>query len=75
MKSKAVLTCFARKVRAARLRRRGAAGEVRPIAPWWKIRRRLRFLRWTLGVQVLKGAAFAGGGLLAQVLLARFFGA
>ncbi|MEU6924787.1 hypothetical protein [Streptomyces sp. NPDC046631] len=74
MKNKAVLASFARKVRAARLRRR-AAGEVRLIALWRKIRRRFRFLRWALVVQVLKGAAFAGGGLLAQVLLARFFGA
>ncbi|MEV5902352.1 hypothetical protein [Streptomyces sp. NPDC052127] len=75
VKSKAVLASFARKVRAARRRRRGAAGEVTPLAPWWKIRRRFRFLRWALVVQVLKGAAFAGGGLLTQVLLARFFGA
>ncbi|MFC9757377.1 hypothetical protein [Streptomyces sp. NPDC056921] len=75
MKSKAVLASFARKVRTARLRRRSAAGETRPVAPWWKIRRRFCFLRWALAVQLLKGAAFAGGGLLAQVLLARFFGA
>jgi hypothetical protein len=75
LKSKAVLASFARKVRAARPRRRTAADEARLIALWWKIRRRFRFLRWALVVQVLKGAAFAGGGLLVQVLLARFFGA
>ncbi|KMS72417.1 hypothetical protein ACM01_22975 [Streptomyces viridochromogenes] len=75
MNSKADLASFARKLRAARLRRRGTADGTKPIAPWLKIRRRVRFLRWALMVQLLKGAAFAGGGILAQVLLARLFGA
>ncbi|ADI08885.1 hypothetical protein SBI_05765 [Streptomyces bingchenggensis BCW-1] len=76
MDSKAVLAYFARKIRAARLRRRGAVGKVKPISPSGaKIRRRFHFLRWALIVQVLKGAAFAGGGIVVQVLLARYFGA
>ncbi|MFF8865989.1 hypothetical protein ACF08B_28455 [Streptomyces sp. NPDC015139] len=71
MNSKAVLAALARKIRAARLRRRAAAGEARQIGSGGKIRRRFRFLRWALVVQLLKGAAFAGGGILAHVLLAR----
>ncbi|MFA3838000.1 hypothetical protein [Streptomyces aureus] len=43
-------------------------GRVRPL--WGKTRRQLRFLRWTLVVQILKGAAFAGGGVI-QVLATR----
>ncbi|MEU5108906.1 hypothetical protein AB0H07_42780 [Streptomyces sp. NPDC021354] len=76
MDGKAFLAYFARKTRAARLRRRGTVGKVRSIfPPMGKIRRRFHFLRWALIVQVLKGAAFAGGGIVAQVLLARYFGA
>ncbi|MYX13940.1 hypothetical protein GTY67_11010 [Streptomyces sp. SID8374] len=44
---------------------------IAPGTPFWtKSRRRMRFLRWTLAVQLLKGAAYAGGG----ILLSRYFG-
>ncbi|MCX4643195.1 hypothetical protein [Streptomyces sp. NBC_01446] len=72
MNSKALLARVARKIKAACLRIHAAAdgtGRVRPA--WEQTRRRLRFLRWTLVIQILKGAAFAGGGIIIQVLATR----
>lgn len=39
---------------------------------WRKVRCRLRFLRWALAVQILKGAAYAGGAIAVQIIAARF---
>ncbi|MGW6791274.1 hypothetical protein [Streptomyces chartreusis] len=72
MNSKALLARLARKIKAVRLRLRttaGGPGHVGP--PWERTRRRLRFLRWTLVIQILKGAAFAGGGIIIQMLATR----
>ncbi|MEU5838929.1 hypothetical protein ABZ820_35425 [Streptomyces diacarni] len=81
MNCKAVLAFVAReiraartRIRAARIRRRGIKGRGRSLAPVGKIRRRFRFVRWAVAVQLLKGAAYAGGGAVVQVLLARFLG-
>lgn len=74
LNDKAALASIARKV-TVRLRSSGTVGKGTPDLPFWgKIRRRCRFLRWALMVQVLKGAAFAGGGILVQAVLARYFG-
>ncbi|MFG2285054.1 hypothetical protein ACGFOU_03105 [Streptomyces sp. NPDC048595] len=64
---------LARKIKAARLHYRDSAGGAGRVGLLWvKTRRRLRFLRWALVVQILKGAAFAGGGIIIQMLIARF---
>lgn len=72
MNCKALLARLARKIAAARLRIRAAFRSVgRPGRQWDSMRHRLRFLRWTLVIQILKGAAFAGGGVIIQVLASR----
>ncbi|MFI7274338.1 hypothetical protein [Streptomyces sp. NPDC049879] len=58
-----------RKIKAACLRKRPPAARG---AERCKIRRRLRVLRWTLVVQALKGAAYAGGLGLVQAIVTRF---
>ncbi|WP_086867510.1 hypothetical protein [Streptomyces viridochromogenes] len=71
MNSKALLARLARKIKAVCLRFRAAGGPGRVGPLWEKTRRRLRFLRWTLVIQILKGAAFAGGGVIIQMLATR----
>ncbi|QDN79457.1 hypothetical protein FNV64_31335 [Streptomyces sp. S1A1-7] len=72
MNCKALLAGPARKIKAGRLRLRAAIGGTGRGGPLWeKSRRRLRFLRWTLVIQILKGAAFAGGGIIIKVLATR----
>lgn len=65
---KAIRLFAARMMRAVRSLFRPRADGAAPV--WPRIRRRIRFLRWALVVQLLKGAAFAGGG----ILLSRWFG-
>lgn len=72
MNCKALLARLTRKIKAVCLRLRAAADGAGRSGPLWeKTRRRLRFLRWTLVIQILKGAAFAGGGIIIQVLATR----
>jgi hypothetical protein len=72
LNSKAILARLTRKIKAVCLRFRAAAGGPGRVGPLWeKTRRRLRFLRWTLVIQILKGAAFAGGGIIIQMLATR----
>ncbi|MBT3077393.1 MULTISPECIES: hypothetical protein [Streptomyces] len=68
-KIKAVWT---RRVEAIRVRQGGSGGVI-AWCSWRKILSRLRFLRWALTVQALKGAAYAGGALAIQIIAARFF--
>ncbi|MFE4828051.1 hypothetical protein [Streptomyces sp. NPDC056672] len=73
MNSKARPTRLARKTKTVCLRLRAAADGPGHVGPLWeKTRRRLRFLRWTLVIQILKGAAFAGGGILIQIAATRY---
>jgi hypothetical protein len=73
LNSKALPARLARKIKAVRLRLRAAAGGPERVGPLWqKTRRRLRFLRWTLVIQILKGAAFASGGILIQIAVTRY---
>ncbi|APY87181.1 hypothetical protein DCW30_09940 [Streptomyces alfalfae] len=72
MNSKALLGRLTRKIKAACLRLRDADGLGRVGPLWEKTRRRLRFLRWTLVIQLLKGAAFAGGGVIIQIVATRY---
>ncbi|MFV0134621.1 hypothetical protein ACLGIH_15515 [Streptomyces sp. HMX87] len=73
MNSKALPARLARKIKAVCLRLRAAVGGPERVRPLWeKTRRRLRFLRWTMVVQILKGAAFAGGGILIQIAVTRY---
>ncbi|GGZ12228.1 hypothetical protein [Streptomyces nitrosporeus] len=72
MKCKAVLALLARKIKAA-LRRSPRVGSASEGAvqgwPSPRVRRRLRFLRWVLTVQALKGAVSAVAGVAALWLL------
>ncbi|UKY51759.1 hypothetical protein [Streptomyces inhibens] len=68
----AYLARAARKIKAAWMRKGGSGGGV-ARRPWRKIWRRLRFLRWALVVQILKGAAYAGGTIAIQIVATRFF--
>ncbi|MFF8298656.1 hypothetical protein ACF07M_25170 [Streptomyces globisporus] len=68
-KIKAVWT---RRVKAIRMRQ-GGSGGFTAWCSWRKILSRLRFLRWALTVQALKGAAYAGGAIAIQIIAARFF--
>ncbi|OAR24223.1 hypothetical protein A8W25_17425 [Streptomyces sp. ERV7] len=73
MNGKTLLARLARKIKAACQQLHVAfdgAGRVSPL--WEKTRRRLRFLRWTLVIQIIKGAAFAGGGIIIQMMATRF---
>ncbi|MEE6271204.1 hypothetical protein V2E29_36920 [Streptomyces diastatochromogenes] len=73
MNCKALSAYLARKIKVARLHCRDSADGVGRVGLLWvKTRRRLRFLRWALVVQILKGAAFAGGGIIVQMLITRF---
>ncbi|MFB7745778.1 MULTISPECIES: hypothetical protein [Streptomyces] len=67
-KIKAVWT---RRVKAIRMRQ-GGSGGLTTWCSWRKILSRLRFLRWALTVQALKGAAYAGGALAIQIIATRF---
>ncbi|WP_330317159.1 hypothetical protein [Streptomyces platensis] len=71
MNCTAYLARVARKIEAAWMRQDGSGGAV--WRSWRKILRRLRFLRWALAVQMLKGAAYAGGAIAIQIIAARFF--
>jgi hypothetical protein len=72
LNSKALLARPARKIKAVCLRLRASGGSAGRVGLLWeKTRRRLRFLRWTLVIQILKGAAFAGGGVIIQILATR----
>ncbi|MCX4989503.1 MULTISPECIES: hypothetical protein [unclassified Streptomyces] len=74
MNCKALLARPARKIKAAYLRFCAATdGTGRVASLWEKTRRRLRFLRWTLVIQLLKGAAFAGGSIIIKAVVTRFF--
>ncbi|WP_250401386.1 hypothetical protein [Streptomyces cellostaticus] len=72
MKCKAVLALLARKIKAA-LHRPPCVGDASEGAgqgwPSPRARRRLRFLRWVLTVQALKGAVSAVAGVTALWLL------
>lgn len=83
MNCKALLARLTRKIKAAYLRFCAATdGTGRVASLWEKTRRRLRFLRWTLVIQLLKGAAFmrrqhhhqGGGDSVLQRLRSRFAG-
>ncbi|MFF9685503.1 hypothetical protein [Streptomyces sp. NPDC014623] len=72
MNCTAYLARVARKIKAVWMRKGGTGGGA-VWCSWRKILRRLRFLRWALAVQMLKGAAYAGGAIAIQVIAARFF--
>ncbi|MGW0487058.1 hypothetical protein [Streptomyces olivaceus] len=72
MNCTAYLARVARKIKAAWIRQDGSGGGA-VWRSWRKILRRLRFLRWALAVQMLKGAAYAGGAIAIQIIAARFF--
>ncbi|MFF9555407.1 hypothetical protein ACF1DY_06250 [Streptomyces albus] len=64
-----------RRLRAVRMHRLpGNEDGTRPPSHGGRIRRRFAFVSWTMAVHLLKGIAFAGGGVLFKVLLSRFLG-
>ncbi|MGW4900045.1 hypothetical protein ACWEO9_00825 [Streptomyces albidoflavus] len=67
-----IKAAWTRRVKAVRMRR-GGSGGLAGWSSWRKILGRLRFLRWALTVQALKGAAYAGGAMAIQIIAARFF--
>ncbi|MHC8424179.1 hypothetical protein ACH121_31205 [Streptomyces sp. NB004] len=72
MKCKAVLALLARKIKAALHRPPHVGGASEEAEQGWpspRARRRLRFLRWVLTVQALKGAVSAVAGVAALWLL------
>ncbi|MFF0759489.1 hypothetical protein ACFYWH_05540 [Streptomyces sp. NPDC003737] len=72
MKCKAVLAILARKIKAALHRPPRVGGASEEAVRGWpspRARRRLRFLRWVLTVQALKGAVSAVAGVAALWLL------
>ncbi|MGW3337015.1 hypothetical protein ACWDCL_05945 [Streptomyces sp. NPDC001009] len=70
MNYRAYLARVARNIKAVFLWKRAPGGGA--WRPWHKIRHRLRFLRWALAVQILKGAAYAGGTVVIQLIAARY---
>ena len=72
MNCTADLARIARKIKAAWMRQDSSGGGA-IWCPWHKMARRLRFLRWALAVQILKGAGDAGGAIAIQIIAARFF--